>query len=69
MAAQAKPKHIRLIDVLNTINENEYILVTLNNGRNTFSHSVHRMEAVLKDYLTSEIKALTVNCGVIQIFI
>lgn len=69
MGAQAKAKAIRLIDLFNTINESEIVLVTTNHGRTTFSDTVRTLELKLKEYLTCEIIAITVSYGTLQIFV
>jgi hypothetical protein len=69
MGAPAKAKPVRLIDLLYCMNEEDYIVVTINHGRNSISNSAKVIESTMKDYLTSEIKGLKVNSGTIQVFL
>lgn len=67
--AAIKAKPIRLIDLLNSINQEEYVLITFNNGRSTYSNSVGRAEIDFKPDLGKEIKGITVRSGTLNIFI
>lgn len=66
-ALKAKP--VRLIDLLYTMAETDFIVVTTNNGRNSYSNTVTIIEAQFKNELGKEIKGLKVNGGTLQVFI
>lgn len=65
---RVKAKPIRLIDILNAINEDEYVKITYNHGRNTYSNTSKLAEVDFKDYLGTEIIGITAS-GTIHIFI
>ena len=67
--AAIKAKPVRLIDILHTINEGEFVLITYNNGRSTYSNTSSMAEADFKSELSKEIKALTCSGGTVHIYI
>ena len=64
-----KAKPIRLIDILNTINENEIVKITYNHGRNTYSQTSKQLETIFEKDLGTEVIAVTSDGGTIRIFI
>lgn len=64
-ALKAKP--VRLIDLLYTMSESDFIVVTA--GRNSYSNTVAVIEAQFKNELGKEIKGIKVNGGTLQVFI
>lgn len=64
-----KAKSMRLIDILGVMNLDEYVLVTYNRGRNTYSGTVENVENTFRKMLGSEIKALTADGSTIKIYI
>ncbi|MBR1454366.1 MAG: hypothetical protein IJ593_06950 [Lachnospiraceae bacterium] len=65
--AKAKAKEIRLIDILGTIAENEYVVITVN-CRDSYHYTAGVAEVELEKYLTAIVRGVTAD-GVIHIFI
>lgn len=66
-AIKAKP--VRLIDILGCMNRESYIVITFNNGRNSYSNTVRQAEKDFSKELGVALKGLTVSGGVLQVFI
>lgn len=66
-AIKAKP--IRLIDILGCMNLESYVVITFNNGRNSYSNTVRQAERDFSKELGAVLKGLTVSSGVLQVFI
>ena len=64
-----KAKPIRLIDQLNVMSKDMYVIITFNGGRNSYSNKVGQAEIDFKPDLGKEVKGVTTSNGVIQIFI
>lgn len=67
--ANAKAKPIRLIDLLGAINLEDFVIITYNNGRNTYSNQVKNAEVDFKEYLTKPVLGIRSDGGSIRIFI
>ena len=69
MGAPAKPKSVRLIDILYCINDNDFIAVTIEHGRKTFCNKVAVIEETMQPYMSSKIQGISVDSGTIHVFL
>lgn len=64
-----KAKQVRLIDILNTINQQEVVLITFNDGRNSCYAPSIKIEETFRNELGDAVKAITCSNGILDIFI
>lgn len=69
MGVRRPSKKITLRNILDYMEEREYIRVSYNHGRYTSSYTVALTYRELPQLLDCEIIQLTADCGVVQVYV